>query len=276
MSHTPRLIISLTTWHKRISTVHLALQTLINQSKRADMIILCLNKEELDNAQVAFPSELTKLVNSGLVTLLWAENLKSYKKLVPTLLQYPDDIIVTADDDILYPINWLELLYASYLKYPKAIHCHRASYYLFDKSFTLPPNFKRCGDLDRLSPFNTYFVGCGGVLYPPHSLYKDVIRHDIFMNIASENDDIWFWAMAVLKHTRVVKVKDALIDNPEIEGTDEHSLFATLNAHGHSGTQLKQIFEYYPKLKHIIYWDVRWFKYVNIVKSIFINYKKNK
>lgn len=269
MKRNPKLIISLTTWYKRISTVHLVLNTLLNQSKKADGIILCINKEEMDEAHVEIPYEVIELVDKGFVTILWAENLKSYKKLVPTLLQYPDDIIVTADDDILYPINWLELLYASYLKYPKAIHCHKASYFLFDKSFTLPANYKPCGDLDRLSPFNTYFVGCSGVLYPPHSLYKDVIRHDIFMKIASENDDIWFWAMAVLKHTRVVKVKDAITDNPEIEGTDAHSLFVTLNARGHSGKQLKQIFEYYPKLKHIIYWDVRWFKYMKFIKDFY-------
>lgn len=266
MSYTPRLIISLTTWHKRISTVHLALQTLINQSKKADMIILCLNKEELDNAQVVIPSELTKLVNSGLVTLLWAENLKSYKKLVPTLLQYPDDIIVTADDDILYPINWLELLYTSYLKYPKAIHCHRAFRFIFNKRFVFPPNRISFSERGVKTPFNTYFTGCGGVLYPPHSLCKDVCNSDIFMKIASENDDYWFWAMSVLNKTRTIVVENNISEIVEIDGTDDSSLYLTGNFQGNNNIQLKNIFDYYPHIKRILYWDTRWYKY----KAFFI------
>ena len=271
MEYEPKLIISLTTWYKRVSTVHLVLNTLVNQSKEADMIILCINKEELDAAQIEIPTQVNDLVNKGLVTILWAENLKSYKKLVPALMQFPNDIIVTADDDILYPSNWLELLHDSYLKYPKTIHCHKASYFLFDKNFNFPPNRNASFDLDKLLPFNAYFVGCSGVLYPPHCLYADVTKKEIFMQIASENDDVWFWAMATLKRTRIVKIKNAITDNPEVEGTDEHSLFATMNSKGHGENQLEQIMKRYPRLKRIIYWDVRWFKYLNKVKALFIS-----
>ncbi len=48
------------------------------------------------------------------------------KKLIPTLELYPNDVIVTADDDIFYPPHWLESLYTSYLENSNYIHVHRA------------------------------------------------------------------------------------------------------------------------------------------------------
>ncbi len=45
------------------------------------------------------------------LTIDWCEDIKSYKKLIPTLKKYPDAIIVTADDDLIYDNKWLEQLY---------------------------------------------------------------------------------------------------------------------------------------------------------------------
>ena len=47
------------------------------------------------------PRDLLKLRSFGL-TIDWCENLRSYKKLIPAIEKYPDDIIVTADDDVFY------------------------------------------------------------------------------------------------------------------------------------------------------------------------------
>jgi len=46
-----------------------------------------------------------------------------------------------------------------------------------------------------------YPVGCGGVLYPPKSLYKDVTDYEIAARLAPAADDIWFWAMALVNGT---------------------------------------------------------------------------
>ena len=51
------------------------------------------------------------------LTIDWYHDIRSYKKLIPTLKRYPDDIIITADDDILYPCNMVSDLYDTYTKY---------------------------------------------------------------------------------------------------------------------------------------------------------------
>ena len=48
-----------------------------------------------------------------------------------------------------------------------------------------------------------FFTTVGGVIYPPHSLYKDVTRDDIFMEISRYNDDVWCFAMALLQGTPI-------------------------------------------------------------------------
>ena len=41
-------------------------------------------------------------------------------------------------------------------------------------------------------------TGEGGVLYPPHSLRKDMLDVELFTKVAPSCDDIWFWAAAVV------------------------------------------------------------------------------
>lgn len=38
----------------------------------------------------------------------------SYKKIIPSLKEYPENIIFTCDDDIFYPKGWLKDLYEDY------------------------------------------------------------------------------------------------------------------------------------------------------------------
>ncbi len=50
--------------------------------------------------------------------------MRPYKKLIPVLEKYPDDIIVTADDDIFYRPDWLKILYDEHLKSPDCLVAH--------------------------------------------------------------------------------------------------------------------------------------------------------
>lgn len=67
---------------------------------------------------------MLKLRSFGL-TIDWCENLRPYKKLIPALEKYPDNIIVTADDDIFYRPDWLKFLYDEHTKNPDCVVAHR-------------------------------------------------------------------------------------------------------------------------------------------------------
>ena len=68
---------------------------------------------------------MLKLKKNGL-TIKWCKNIKSYKKLIPALQEYSNDIIITADDDIYYPENWLKILYETHKQHPENIIAHRS------------------------------------------------------------------------------------------------------------------------------------------------------
>ena len=53
------------------------------------------------------------------------------------------------------------------------------------------------------SSFLNFSTSVGGTLYFPNALSNIVFEKDIFEKLCPTNDDIWFWAMAVLNKTKI-------------------------------------------------------------------------
>lgn len=198
-----QLIISLTSFPARINTAHLAINTLLRQTLKPDRVILWLAESQFPQKEKDLPEDILKLFNFGL-EIKWCEDFKSYKKLLPALQEFPNDIIVTADDDIYYETDWLETLYKSYEKH-NCIICQRPRRLYLDKNNKIKVYSCRKSegmDLSKPDYFNQ-MLGGTGCLYPPHSLYKDVLNYNIANELLPTNDDIYFWAMAVLNNTKI-------------------------------------------------------------------------
>lgn len=216
----PELIVSLTSFPARINSVEKTIRTLLTQTMKPDRVILWLADEQFPNGEAELPISLINLKNFGL-EIAFCHDIRSYKKLIPTLKKYPDAIIVTTDDDIYYAPDTIETLYKSYTEYPTCIHAHRVNQVkLIGKSMLKKVKYKYS---DKPSYFNR-LIGYGAVLYPPHSLYKDIVNEDIFMNILPTHDDIWFWSMAVLNHTKIRNVKGEKESIIYVENTQQHGL----------------------------------------------------
>lgn len=262
---TPKLIVSLTSYPARIEQLHWVLSTLLKQTVKPDAVILWLGEEQFPNKLTDLPDEITALQNLGL-TIRWTKDIRSYTKLIPALKEYPEDIIVTADDDVLYQPQWLEKLWTGYRENPTAVICHRVHVIQTDTSGRLLPyrDWLSGRDLKKRIPpsFKNFLTGVGGVLYPPHCLHSDVSDESVFRRICPSADDIWFWAMAVRQGTKIVVCNEnigTLIPLPELGGTllDENAV--------QNDIQLRNILECYPELKEKIntidsgeYWENRY------------------
>lgn len=247
----PALIVSLTSFPARINTVHICIHTLLQQSKTADKIILWLAEEEFPNKEASLPNELLQLTSKGL-EIEWYHNIRSYKKLIPALIKYPDDIIVTADDDNQYPPNWLELLYSSYLKEPNLVHCHRVTkFYYENNEFKIITGGQ---DFYKSPSYLNKLVGLGGVLYPPHVFYKDILNEPLFMELAPTSDDLWFWLMCVLNQTRIHVVEHNIARANYIPTTQEGPCLTKINDHGEKlfFVHFHNILNHYPILKNLL------------------------
>lgn len=204
---TPRLIISLTSFPQRMKDIHFTLYSLLTQETKPDEVILWLGADKFPNKEKDIPKTVLKLCNNGL-TIKWCEDIRAFTKLVPALTFFPDDIIVTADDDIFYPPNWLTGLYKAHKKDRGVIFCHRAHKINQSAGNINPYALWKKETSDHKACYTSFLTGVGGVLYPPHSLYKDVLENSLFLKLTPYNDDIWFWAMAVMKGTKVKVVND--------------------------------------------------------------------
>ena len=92
-SKSQQLIVSLTTYPKRFNVVYLTIESLMNQTMKPDKIILWLKKEELSYGKI--PQKILKLKSRGLDIRIVNENLRSYKKLVYAVEEFPTSNIIT-------------------------------------------------------------------------------------------------------------------------------------------------------------------------------------
>lgn len=241
-----RVIVSLTSFPARIGTVYITIKSILMQSLKPDMVILWLAREQFPEKEKSLPDNLLALKKYGL-KIKWCHDIKSYKKLIPALREFPDDIIVTADDDVYYERHWLKRLYDGYLKAPNYVHCHRITkFYIEGGEYKI-----KLGEFEKY-PAPSYLhklTGVGGVLYPPHSLYGDVIDEDKFKKLAPTNDDIWFWFMAIINGVKINVVKNNIPRVQAIKSTLDGECLNRINDSGEMlfWKDFRQMLEEYPQ-----------------------------
>lgn len=198
------IVVSLTTYGKRLHEVHLAVESIMEQTMKANRIVLWLS-EELEG--VPLPRALRMQQERGL-EIRYCKDLRSYNKLVPSLREFPNDVIVTIDDDLVYETNLLENLVNSYQSDVSSIHCCRHHRMLLNEKKELLPynSWQKEEPTVGCANMMNFPTGCGGILYPPHSLDEEVLNESIFLDICPYADDVWFKAMAMKNGTLSKKV----------------------------------------------------------------------
>lgn len=188
----PRTIVTLTSYGRRVKdVVYYTLVSLLEQDMLPDKIILWLDSDNWSSDNL--PIKLKSLQRKG-ISIRFCEDIKSYKKLIPALEEYPDDILITVDDDMIYHHSFLSKLIYEHNKHPKDIICNLCRF----------PNKDKNGNLTSYNDWINETVGCyympigsWGILYPPHSLHKDVLDRTLFFKLSPTADDIWFWIMGL-------------------------------------------------------------------------------
>ena len=201
LKEAPELIVSLTTHGRRLYEVYLAIESIMQGSRKPNRIVLWLSK---DIQCEPLPRTIENQISRGLI-IRYTNDIGPYTKLIPSLKEYPESIIVTIDDDILYPYDTLELLFSTYQKHPQCICANRIMDITLDNygQPTSLPTWKELDDKGRVSKFN-FFEGVGAVLYPPCCFTSEVLNQSVFTEICPTADDVWFNCMALLSKTSVV------------------------------------------------------------------------
>lgn len=199
------LIVSLTSYPSRFATLHLTLACLLDQTVRPDRVVLWIAEQDVDE----LPPTVTSLEAHGL-EIRTCDDLRSYKKLVPALRDYPDAWIATADDDVYYGRRWLAELVQGLGSGKTLITCHRAHRIRRDRGGKIAPyltwRFDVQDDRARRPSTDLLPTGVGGILYPPGSLDSRVEAQTLFQRLSPAGDDLWFYWCARLAGAKYRKV----------------------------------------------------------------------
>ena len=235
--------VSLTSFPARISEVSTTIETIFQQTERADTITLWLSKEQFPEEKI--PYKLSDQIKRGLIIEFVEDDLRSHKKYYYAFKKQSNNLVITFDDDVFYPKNTIHALMQAHLKHPNAIICNRGHQINTKRDGLLryrlwSHNFK------NITPsFGALPTGVGGVLYPPNSYNSDIFDIDTFKKICYHADDLWLKIHSLRNNTKVVSLKTFSRDLINVGQSQKVKL---VNENIHSGGndhQFNKLLNYY-------------------------------
>ena len=237
-----RIIVSLTSFPKRIDIVWITIESILRQSQKPDEIILWLAEEQFQGID-SLPKNLLELTEKGL-TIRFCDDLRSHKKYYYVMQEYPKDIIILADDDMVYPRDTIEKLLRLHKKYPKDICCITGQ--VIGTNEELPSNWRNPYVNEKLVHSDNVQIFTGsGSLYPPKCLNKDVFNRGLIQQLCPHADDLWLTYMARKNNTKITTLSPWRPFPITIYGTSENSLWYINAGQGKNDQQWMAIKKHY-------------------------------
>lgn len=255
------IIISLTTISKRINTVNLTIESLLEQNcslKYKVRLYISKTPYLLDEGIRKIPYNLKKLEKKNKnFTIHFCPNIGSYRKLVPLLIEKKnrDCLIITTDDDKIYKKNFLNRLVKSYFDNDKKyIIAYRGflkiNKYLKDM-INLDDNNKVTNIINKYQNKSnkilqnlvyqfqtkhpiinklTFFVGNDGVLYHTRFFSPLTCNINLIKKIGNYNDDFWFKLNTLINDIGVICINPFQTRSSyQIENTHKSGLHENFN-----------------------------------------------
>ena len=188
-----KAVISLTSYRKRINSVHKTIISLVKNCKGFH-IVLVLSEEEFPQKEKELPNTLIELYNTGCFEILWVyKNYRALKKVIFTIDKYRDFPVISADDDLIYKTNYADVLYKTWIK-------NQDSFVTYRKSTD-----------HRTKHTETWGFA---TLHPPYCYYDVAIKaldmidfsNDLFMN-----DDLFYSVLReLLSKEKIISMQKSL------------------------------------------------------------------
>ena len=242
-----RIIVSLTSFPKRINNVWLVIECLKRQTIPPDKIILWLSKSQFQNINLLPSSLLTRRSELFEIRLMEGD-LRSHKKYCYAFKEFPNDYVITVDDDIFYPPYMIEELLKGRDNNPNSIIGRYCLVMKYNEDNSLKPYNEWDEDYDIELP-NSFFGSGGGTMFVPAELYEDTTNTELACSITPLADDVWLNAMVRLAGKKVeIITKELLL--PILTKNDER--LTQVNVYGsQNDQQLRAVIDYYVKNKGV-------------------------
>ena len=197
------IIVSMTTWPPRYKSCLVAMAEIARQRDKGNVdahCVLVLSEDEWKGLKAERESVLSAMAKIK-VEVLWDKgNIRSHKKLIPTLAKYPNNPILVVDDDNRQKDGWLRTFASDHKKHPEDIIYGQANSYVTIADGRIHEVRERQdlwkGDARLWKPAN----GASGTLYPAGT-FTDArfFDRELFMRLSPTSDETWQWAFCTMK-----------------------------------------------------------------------------
>lgn len=248
--HKHQIVVSLTSFPARFHDLDLCLKSLFSQTVLPDHIILWLGCDSINsNYDVIF----RKYMNLGLEIFIDTKNnYKSHKKYLYAFEKYPDALIITVDDDLVYPKDMIESLLNVHMVYPDTVVARRVHRITWNSTGQINPYLLWEGECESIrKPSHSLVATTGaGTLFPPGSLYKDYNNVELLQKMAPTADDIWLKFMALLQGTKVVWAKNNMKMPSSLKSAHIGELAVVNCDNGENDLSVKYLMSHYNLTKN--------------------------
>ncbi|MEM8790446.1 MAG: glycosyltransferase family A protein [Pseudomonadota bacterium] len=243
----PHVRVCLTSISTRLARLDKVVSSLLAQDYPAFDVILSLSSEPkmLDEGVTRIPDDLRALTAEPRFQIGYTTNHGPYRKLMPVLAGAwgQDALFATADDDTLYPEDWLARLVERYLRYRCVIAyrghpilTQRDGYARYRRWMTTKPEGSTAL---KLLP-----TGKDGVLYNARFFHPAVLDIATATTIAPTTDDLWWrWhSAAVGVPVHLINLDYTTDTLPELD--DGPSLYDSFNRSGENDRVIARLETY--------------------------------
>jgi hypothetical protein len=195
-----KVIVSMATMPCRIKRLKENLPSILNQSYKFDKLVINVDdKNDVSENDLMFYNSLkNEIIEINICKNKW----RSCNKLLPTLEKYPEDIIITIDDDIYYPIDSFKCLIEQYNKTPDCIIAHEVHPLIIKNNYIT--YFNGVDIKLKQKEWGKYLSAC--CLFPPHVFDgTELYNFDKMMECTNgTHDELWFWINSTLNGVQCV------------------------------------------------------------------------
>lgn len=202
------IVVAMTTFPAAAHYAAQAVRSILRGDALPDRLVLYVTKAQF--GPDGLPEELKRLEAENPIFEIrdYPVDIRSYRKLIPALRDFPEAVIVTVDDDVNYHRRMLAELLELHAREPQAVLAHRAKLIKPGRPYKKWRKYRWYHFLAKRihRGYANLPTGVAGVLYPPHCLREDMLDPQLFTELAPTTDDVWFWAAATANGRPVIPV----------------------------------------------------------------------
>ncbi|EQB3642521.1 TPA: glycosyltransferase [Raoultella ornithinolytica] len=237
--------VNLTTTSERLELCAATVWSLLMQNVAPDRINIWLSHEAYlaDKGVSSIPKWVDDLnMINNIININFVNNIGPYRKIIPALREAGDsDILVYADDDVIYGATWLASLLKVFSenenKYIVASRVRYRGKNIFGgfKSY----NMSKIIFNDIVLGADFIITGVGGCILMRKHIRDEFIFDDSFIQVAPKTDDIWISKIIQLSSSEVICCHEALVQVQEI--VHNNNALNHSNTVFHHGTGIHKI-----------------------------------